>query len=57
VTEDEHEFIEERAGILEFEAGFSRAEAEREARRLMLERKKRKEAVNVRTNTRDQSHR
>ncbi len=30
--EDEHEFFEERAGILEFDAGYPRGEAERLAR-------------------------
>ena len=33
MTDDEHEAYEERAAILEFDAGMSRTEAEREAMR------------------------
>jgi hypothetical protein len=40
MTEDDKEYFEERAAILEFDAGYSRGEAEKEALRMMLERKK-----------------
>ena len=40
MTEDDKEYFEERAVILEFEAGHSRGEAEKEAMRMMIERKK-----------------
>lgn len=37
MTEAEKEHFEERAAILEFDAGYSREEAEREALRMMAE--------------------
>ncbi|ADE14149.1 hypothetical protein Nhal_0976 [Nitrosococcus halophilus Nc 4] len=38
ITEDDKEFFEERAAIMEYEGGLSREEAEREARKLMRRR-------------------
>lgn len=35
MTEEDKEYFEERAAILEFEAGMSRGEAEKEALRMM----------------------
>lgn len=40
MTEDEREWIEERAAILEFDAGFSRQEAEKMARKMWSESKR-----------------
>jgi hypothetical protein len=40
MTEAEKEHFEECAAILEFDAGYSREEAEKEALRMMAERKK-----------------
>ena len=39
LNEDEQEYFEERAAILEYEAGLERARAEKEAWRLMLQRR------------------
>ncbi|HGY55434.1 MAG TPA: hypothetical protein ENK44_07030 [Caldithrix abyssi] len=39
LNEDEQEYFEERAAILEFEAGLERARAEEEAWRLMMQRR------------------
>jgi hypothetical protein len=39
MTEDDKEHFEERAAILEFDAGYSRGEAEKEALRAVLERR------------------
>jgi hypothetical protein len=41
MNEDEREYFEERAAILEYEAGFPRQEAERRARQMMRERRQR----------------
>ena len=39
MTEDEKEYYNERAAILEYEAGYTREEAERIARNMMIERR------------------